>query len=78
MTRSIRRSAWVRLFILAFCGGGEPILDACGSEAIGVLRFGGRGDPFGDVVLLQVMETALQTCLFACVESGFSTVRGMF
>lgn len=45
---------------------------------LGVLRFGGRGDPFGDIVLLQVMETALQTFLFACVESGFSTVRGMF
>lgn len=45
---------------------------------LGVLRFGGRGDPFGDIVLLQVVETALQNCLFACVESGFSTVRGMF
>lgn len=44
---------------------------------LGVLRFGGGGDSFGDIVLLQVMETALQTCLFACVESGFSTVRGM-
>lgn len=33
-------------------------------------------DPFGGILLLQVMETN-QPCLFGCVESGFSTVRGM-
>lgn len=32
MTRSIRRSAWVRLFILAACGGGEPLLAARGPQ----------------------------------------------
>lgn len=32
MTRSIRRSAWARLFILAACGGGEPLLAARGPQ----------------------------------------------